>query len=343
MRVLFRSSFDRWTGYGNDAVDIAVTLEKLGADVVPVADGMQAGLPREFTRLLEKEPYGSYDAVLQFAPPFDIKPWRLFGSERRFGWTMWERTPMVDTDFDDDVRWEKHRWSGMKLMFVTCQMNVAALQAQDDRVPLTIAPCGVAEWPDFDRPIDRRMVFLMIGMLAGRKDPFLLLDVWRELKHEHPEFDAVLVLKTAAAGLHPQLEQMYPDVRLISKVWGPGEVAGLYANCDVLVSVSRGEGNNKPAMEFMASGGAVMASDWSAHRNWLHEDWAYPLSGEVVQSPGGWSDFRVDRDRLKERLLECWMDRETVKEKGRIARGVMLSDFSWEKRVEVVYRQMLLS
>jgi len=329
MRVLFRSSFDRWTGYGNDAVDIACAMSDLGVDVVPWATGLQAGLPSKFTRLLEKSPYEQYDAVLQFAPPYEIRPDGLAGfGGKTYGWTMWERSRMVESDFVGE-KWAADKWSGLDGMFVTCPMNVAALRAVDQVTPFSVAPCGVSEFPLLERK-DRRIRFLMVGMLAGRKDPFLLLDAWRELKQEVPEFDAELTLKTACPGLHPSIADVYPDVRVISAVWPPEMMTALYGEHDVMVSVSRGEGNNKPAMEFMATGGPVMASNWSGHRNWLHEDWTYPLSGTLVDSGHGWSDFRVDKEHLKERLLECWRDRQRVQEKGRIARGVMLSRFSWK-------------
>ena len=113
-------------------------MDELGVDVVPWADGLQAGLPRAFTRLLEKEPYGEYDAVLQFAPPYDIRPWRLRQAERRFGWTMWERTPMLDSDFVDDPEWGERRWDGMTRMFVTCPMNVGAERQRHDSVVLRL-------------------------------------------------------------------------------------------------------------------------------------------------------------------------------------------------------------
>ena len=164
---------------------------------------------------------------------------------------------MLDSDFDDDERWPQPRWSGLRRMFVTCQMNVGALQAQDDVVPMTLAPCGVAEFPELARTADRPLRFVMVGMLGGRKDPFVLLDAWRQVKRDVPEFDAQLVLKTAAPGMHPRIEEVYPDVRVISEVWDREKMLALYQNCDVLVSVSRGEGNNKPTMEFMATGAVL--------------------------------------------------------------------------------------
>jgi glycosyltransferase involved in cell wall biosynthesis len=344
MRLLFRSSFDRWTGYGNDAVDIACAMSALGVDVVPWADGLQAGLPSMFTRLLEKSPFQEFDAVLQFAPPFDVRPWDLTRyAEKRFAWTMWERTPMLASDFEGKGdRWSENRWEGLTKVFVTNPMNVEALGAVDAVTPMAVVPCGVASWPLLQRG-DGPLRFLMVGMLGGRKDPFLLLNAWRELKQSVPGFDATLTLKTAAPGLHPALTELYPDVTLINAVWEPERMVRLYQEHDVMVSVSRGEGNNKPAMEFMASGGAVIASDWSGHQNWLHEDWAYPLRGSVVGSPGGWSDFRVEKEHLKERLLECWMNRAAVRKKGLLARGVMESRFSWERVVEDLLVRMSLS
>lgn len=336
MRLLFRSSFDRWTGYGNDAVDIAMALDRAGVEVVPWVDRLQSGLPGKFVRLLQRDMSGPFDVVLQFAPPYDVKPWELRGVKaRKFGWTMWERTPMLPLDFQGHG-WDGRElgWRGLDGLFVTTAMNLDALGAVDPVTPMQVVPCGVGEWPELEHGSGDRIRFGMVGMLNGRKDPFLLLDVWRELKREVPEFDGVLELKTAAPGLHPGLVDVYPDVVVHTAVWPAERLLQFYADCDVLVSVSRGEGNDKPCMEFMATGGPVIASDWSGHQNYVHEAWSWPVGGRLEADPQGWSDFRVDRGALKRALLECWADRQAVQVKGRRARGVMLGRFGWDRVVE---------
>jgi hypothetical protein len=72
--MLLTSSFDTYTGYGNEAVDMAVQFAKMGIDIVPWPEHLTPGLPKAFTDLLTKDPGGRYDLTVGFCPPFDLRP-----------------------------------------------------------------------------------------------------------------------------------------------------------------------------------------------------------------------------------------------------------------------------
>lgn len=366
LKLNLRAAFDTFSGYGIDAVDMAVGLDRY-VDVVPFPTSTIPGLPVAFTDLLTKDPRGPYDAVLCFAPPFDLHP-SDFASHGRVavGWTMWERSRITIEDMEKHG-WENEEtgvmptdrwWSALRepddspfvrrdldLLLVTCPMNVDAFAHLDPHVPLEVLPCGIdpSLFPEHDRSDHSGpMRFAMCGMLTGRKDPFTMLTAWRELKWEHPEFDAILELKTSCPGLHPAMleavddetgRKLYPDVKLHLEVWSKAEVVRWMHDIDVMVSVSRGEGNNKPAMEFMATGGPVIATDWSGHQNWLHVDVAYPLRGTLVDTFGdrpGVQDFRVDVEHLKETILHVWRHPEEARRKGERAARFVRQSLSWD-------------
>ena len=356
MRVVLRAGFDRFSGYGNDAVDLAVNLEKAGVDVLPWPMSVRPGLPRSFTRLLEKNPVGKKDVVLTFAPPFDLKPWEFNRlAPKVAAYTMWERTPVRVEDFDGHG-WDTKQgraalrsgkvWSsyGVDHLFVTCPMNVDAFRGVDTEVPMSVVPCGIEEddWPFERRDPQRRMQFLMAGMLGGRKVPFVLLDAWREVKREHPEFDAKLVMHTLAPGLHPKIPDAYPDVEISMRPLDRKGLICLYHASDVLVSVSRGEGNNKPAMEFMATGGTVIASDWSGHQNWLHRDVSFPVGGTLEAAVGapGAEEFAIDHEGLKAALYSAWLDRAGTARKGMRAARWIRESLAWPVVVEKMVRTL---
>lgn len=348
MRVLVKSSFDVYTGYGNDAVDMCVWLNRMGVDVVPWPDNIMPGLPREFTDLLTRSAKGPFDVALQFAPPFDVKPAHFASFGRvAVGWSMWEKTPLIRKDMVghgwSSPMTRRHWWSRnprskaqkkdwLDLMVVTCHDNVAAFQNLDDGLPYTVVPNGIdpERYPVMDRPRDRQFTFASIGMLAGRKDPFATLQAWRIAKEKDPAFDARLILKTGTTGLHPKLADLYPDTEIITTMWEPKRVVEFYGEVDCLVSSSRGEGNNKPAMEFMATGGPVMATNWSGHRNWLHPDTGYPLPGVLVENSDGVSDFRVDVEVMADTFLHVWRNRAEARRKGDLAAREIRSRLSWE-------------
>lgn len=359
MRIMLQSGFDVYTGYGNDAVDMAVWLTRMGVDVVPWPTSILPGLPRMFTDLLTKGPKGAYDVAMSFNPPFAIHP-REFASMGRVavGWSMWERTPIIRKDMVGHG-WERPlkrtQWwargpkskdgrekDWLDLMLVTCHDNVEAFQSLDPGLPCAVVPNGIdpERFPVLDRPRDRQFTFGSIGMLAGRKDPWATLQAWQMAKQMDPEFDARLVLKTGCAGLHPKIAEAYPDVEIITAMWDPPRVVQFYGEVDCLVSTSRGEGNNKPGMEFMSTGGPVMATNWSGHRNWLHPDSGYPLPGTLVENSDGVSDFRVDVVATAEMFLHVWRNRDEARQKGAVAARMIRADLSWEAVLHRMLREV---
>lgn len=349
MRMLLHAPFSRYTGYGNDGVDMAVQFEKMGVDVVPMPTSIAPGLPVEFTDLLTKSPDGQFDMEVMFSPPFDIDPVKFTGEARvQVGWSMWERTPLRRADmfghgWDDHqnrTRWwgkpreEQRRKDWLDLMVVTCPDNVAAFQALDDTVPYAVVPNGIDpdRWPVLDRSRDRPFTFASVGVLNGRKDPFATIDAWKLAKLMDPDFDARLVMKTVGPGLHPKLADIVPDLAIINEVWSAEDLLGFYSQVDCYVSTSRGEGNNKPAMEFMSTGGPVMAPMWGGHVNWLHPDSGYVLPGDLLEDPvTKTSDYRVDVEQVAKTFLHVWRDREGARRKGAVAADRIRADLSWEK------------
>jgi hypothetical protein len=76
-------------------------------------------------------------------------------------------------------------------------------------------------------------------------------------------------------------------------------------------------------MEFMATGGTVMATDWSGHQNWLNEH-TYALSGKMGPSIGvpGCEDFIVDHDAIVTGLAE-------LAEAAHVTRAAGMECASW--------------
>lgn len=363
MRMLLQAGYDTFTGYGNDGVDMAIAFEKLGVDVVPWPTSLLPPLPKQFTDLLHKEPMAHpIDIALRFGPPADVKPHEFASlGDVAVGWTMWERTPLLRSDMigngwkDEETReywWGRHPGSldgrnkdWLDLMVLTAPVGVRALEALDPLVPTAVVPNGidVARFPEMERRTDRPMRFASIGMLAGRKNVFATLRAWELAQKMDPTFDAELILKTSTTGLHPKLSERYKNVTIIASTWTQQQVLDFYGDVDVLVSTSRGEGNNKPAMEFMATGGPVMATNWSGHENWLHPDTGYPLPGYLEEpiEGCGYMDFSVDEELTAKTFLHCWKDQAAVRRKGALSAQTIRSSFTWEKVCDRFMRRVL--
>lgn len=312
--------------------------------MVPWPLSILPGLPREFTRLLEKDPGGRKDAALQFSDPgafADLKHWAP-GVPKAFGYSMWERLPLLHSDLgwrpDERYLAQWRPFSGyLRGMAVTCPMNIDAFRNVDPDLAMTVVPCGIEpdDWPVHDRRgDDRPFRFLLIGMLtAARKDAFCVLEAWQWLKANRPEFDAELTVHTYAPGLHSSIATAYgPGITFSSKPLSRKELIELYHSADVLVTPSRGEGNNKPAMEFMATGGTVLASEWSGHLNWMHPDVTLPLKGTLTPCIGQPDavEYVVDPQTCAEGMLWAWAHQRAVREMGDLAAPFIRQRCAWD-------------
>ena len=355
IRVALRAPFDQQSGYGRDGLDLALALADGGFDVVPFPTTIMPGLPPQFLALLGKDPTPRPDVVLAFMPPYDMRPSRFARGIRSIGYTMWERLPMLPDEIDghgwdaEVVKDPRTPLAHLDRLVVTCEMNVQALgplwwgghdgPARSEPVP--VIPCGVdgERWPEAERDRNRPMRFLMVGALGPRKNPFAVLEAWRDVKREHPDFDATLTLHSTAPGLHPHAADVYgPDVTIHTRTVSTDDLVALYHDHDVMLCPSRGEGNNKPPQEFMATGGFVIASDWSGHRNWLHPDANWAIPGQVVDSPlhPGTRDFEVDPQALRDLIWKAFTERERVRRMGEFSARFIRSSASWERTVDAL-------
>lgn len=368
MRVLLRAGIETWSGYGNDAVDSAKGLKAAGVDVVLWPTMVMPPIPPEVASLLTKDPRGPKDVALAFCPPFDLRPWEFADLGRKaVGWTMWERTPMVPEDMEghgwdvDGRRGEGRWWSGkadadlevegwagherfdLDLLLVTCGMNLQAMGELDPHVEMDVLACGIDidRWA-YEEPKDGPVRFGWCGTAAPRKDPWLLLETWRDLKERGELQGASLEMKTFGPGLHPAIGEVYPDVTVITDAWSGEQMRAWYASLTAMVSTSRGEGNNKPSMEAMSVGRPSIATDWSGHTNWLHPETGYPVEVDLRprEKPEGTFDARAVRRSLEGRLLEVHADPDRALEKGRQASSQIAATLSWEKVVDRLVRKL---
>jgi glycosyltransferase involved in cell wall biosynthesis len=192
-------------------------------------------------------------------------------------------------------------------------------------------------------PVERdwtgdRFAFCMVGMLHDRKDPFTAITAFQELKREKGEaFEgAELHLKTSIPGLHPKLEEWCPKLRIHYASWPQEVLKKFYESQHVLLAPSHGEGKNVPALEMMTTGGAVIATNFGGHAQWLNSDYAYPLDfqlGEVNNIPNClWAN--ASKDHLKELMWHVYTHRDEVREKAHRAQTAIPEMCSWDAVVD---------
>lgn len=177
---------------------------------------------------------------------------------------------------------------------VWCPSEFNRQTFQDSGVikPIHVVPLGVD--PNYFNPqirssrISEHYTFLSIFEWGERKAPELLLRAFNE------EFRAtepvVLICKVLnvdpGVDVHEQIRKLELDPSggrihvSLNHVIPTYQLGMLYRAVDCFVVTPRGEGWGMPIIEAMACGTPVIATDWSAHCDFMNSENAYPLAVE---------------------------------------------------------------
>lgn len=340
MKVLLQVPLSTYSGYGNDGCGLARAFMHRGADVYLDPTAVQAPLPLDVASLLTKENKAPFDLTIQHVDPITMKSDETLKavSGVYIGWSMWESSNFGNLPRRSTLKKRLRHFDavvGYDDVSAECfqpYYKKPILKQQGGYWPEDWAPLE----RDWDRP---EFHFAMIGVLSPRKDPFAAIHAFTNAKAEDPEFDkyARLSLKTSVPGLHSKMEDVYPGLRVFYDSWPTEVVKEFYRAQHVLLAPSRGEGKNMPALEFMSTGGAVIASNWGGHREWLNPDYSYPLDvtlHPVDEAHPGTLNARADVEHLKNLMLHTFHHREEVRRKGQRASQIIPQMCSWDRVVD---------
>lgn len=206
--------------------------------------------------------------------------------------------------------------------------------------------------------INEDFCFLFVGhLLRGnvgedRKDVYMLIKTFAETFSKHEKKPA-LVLKISSAtfsvkererisklirGLVHDIKDC-PSIYLVFGELSEDEMNCLYNHPKIktFVTFTKGEGFGRPLLEFSMTGKPVMASNWSGHLDFLDNDGAIMLEGELKEVASSAQDpfiipgskwFNVNYDMASKKMIDVYENYETYYEKSKILGEKNIQNFS---------------
>jgi glycosyltransferase involved in cell wall biosynthesis len=345
LKVLLKTPLSAYSGYGNDGIGLARALIRSGVDVYVQPTHVDAPLPSDVLSLLGKRLEAPFDLMIHHIDPMQmgLLPQEKSASTVTVGWSMWEYTNFGNMRGRSKLR---KALSNYDLILGYDEVTKACFEpyVNSAKTAVGVLQGGFLpeDWPKVEKDwFSDRFGFCMTGMLNERKDPFVTIMAFKELKEEYPEeFEpAELHLKTMSPGLHSAMEQWVPKLRVHYASWPEDVLKQFYSVQHVLCAPSRGEGKNMPALEFQSMGGAVIATNWGGHTGWLSPEYAYPLDYKLMPLDGNPSVFnaRADKDHMKALMLHTFRNRAEVKKKADLAAEIIPQTMSWDSIVRKLF------
>lgn len=342
MKVLVKVPISPFSGYGRDGIEMLTAMINRGWDVYVQPTTVQAPLPPHIAQLLTKPLQAPFDFHIQHVDPtiLGISEETASSADVSIGWSMWESTGLRGVLPEKFRRTMRKRLKHFDAFVGYSDIDVTAFGPYYKTGPVIVQQGGFdpKSWPvavnrDWD---DEKIRFIQHGVLSLRKDPFRLIRAFAELSSENQAFadGATLALHTTSPGLHSKMEETYPNLRVFYDVWPTELVYDFYESAHVLMAPSRGEGKNLPALEFMSTGGTVIATDFAGHKQWLDPSYSYALDCELEPTVHGGTQetlsARASVEHLKELMLHCFENRDEVRRKGELASRVIPAAHSWD-------------
>lgn len=231
---------------------------------------------------------------------------------------------------------QKRALFGADMLHATSEQEFLEIRALGIRAPVAIVPNGVdiPAPPEQLREADpcRRVLFL--SRIHPKKGVDVLLNAWRLLEAEHPEWRLQIVgIGTPA---HEQAFKALAARLDLARVDFPGPVYGMeksrmYANADLFVLPTHSENFGNVVAEALAHGVPAIVTKGA------------PWSGLVSEGCGWWVDN--DAEALAQTLSAAMaLESTTLQQMGGRGREWMSTAFRWEtvaREMSDAYRWLL--
>lgn len=225
LKVLVKSPFSGYSGYGQDGFGLLRALHRWGCDVYPQPTWLDVPIPRDLLPLFAKTLHAPFDLLINHWDPANLQVSREARQVVRVvvGWTMWEFSPPAP----DALRpCPQHRKEGLQSGIVSCEKckppqptGLVGFKAGQDSLrqrlqwydmllgydEVSLSALGpylprhvhggvlqggydAADYALVERDWDGdNFGFCMHGQLGSRKQPWVAVEAFSKLKYEKPE------------------------------------------------------------------------------------------------------------------------------------------------------------
>ncbi len=360
---------DEATGYADEARGFLTALESGGIPVALRPMGHDAtfrrALPDRVRKALERQEARGLAHPLVLVQHYLADGFaQLENATFQVGRTMFETDSLPSAWVDQCNR--------MNELWIPSRFNMETFARAGVRTPMYRVPGGVdvgtyaPTVPPLEVPGARGTVFLGVFEWVHRKGWDALLRAWADAFA--PEDDVTLLIRSrirvrAREAGHPSVSDQIDtflrdacgrtrhDVAPIIVLDAPIPVdamPSLYTRADALVAPTRGEGWGRPFTEAMASGRPVIATRWSAHLDFMHDensllidvDRLAPARDEVLDVYDGhqWAEPSVPH--LVSLLQSVHEDPARAQTLGARARAEMVAGWTWNHAVAMIVERL---
>ena len=343
------------SGYGDaNRADIA-SLFLAGGDVSVEAESqtiakVPTGWVGELCQSLENRDIDYKIKIVHLTP--DCYPRYLEEGKYHVGRLMWE-TNLLPPEWIAPCNKMEEIWTATK-------EQAEVIKNSGVKVPIYVFPEAVdislaeKQMEEFVIPNFTGTVFYSIFQWIERKDPHSLLTTyWKTFEGVD---DVVLILKTyrvtySEADFKKIKDDItrwknslklknYPKVLLVQELFDGRKLWQLHKTGGVLISTSRGEGWNRPAVEASLLGNPVISIDRTGFADIFPKDIFYPVTCAeapvITQSWIPWYQkeqvwFNINTQDLSRTMMQVYKDQEEVRLRGTKAQNWVKDNLSYHK------------
>lgn len=276
---------------------------------------------------------------------FDLAP--RYTKGEHIGFPIFEKSVLT--------KQEIHQFLSCDRIFVCTEWAKSILEKNNINRPIQIVNLGIDGrifYPE--EPKDGPFTFFFPGKFEIRKGFDVVLEIFENAFNLNDDIKIVFLPFNHCIGQDNEnwvkylmSSKLANKIEVISRVEDVNQVADIYRRSDCVVSFSRAEGWNLPLLEGLACSKPVVATNYSAHTEFLNKDNATlveidelepALDGVFFTNPDNlWAKLN---DRVKKELTEALRE---VYKKGKVSNpnGVTTAQkFSWKNSANQIINNL---